>query len=243
MKVLLRKTSIRNSICKTLVLILACSCYCLAQNPQLQTKNGLAFATVVFTHTFASETPRFYSLAIDSAGGATYQSAPASLEQTGVPYTLEFTASPPVRGKVFRIVGELRFLRSPVLGLQRPIQSESANTLTFREGNLNPADINNDNVITFHSSKNPGVQELTDLFESISETLEFGRQLTYLRKQRSPAINMELQHMQGLARRGRLSEVFVVAPVLKEIASDTSVDKTARSRARAILRYAQDDNE
>ncbi|MGC1371800.1 MAG: hypothetical protein WA824_06640 [Candidatus Sulfotelmatobacter sp.] len=98
-------------------------------------------------------------------------------------------------------------------------------------------------MITFHSAKNPGVQQLTDLFEGISETLEFGRQLTYLRKQHSPAINMELQHIQEVARRRRLSQVFVVAPVLKEIASDTAVDKTARSRARAILRYAQFDNE
>ncbi|HTU42336.1 MAG TPA: hypothetical protein VMF10_11560 [Candidatus Aquilonibacter sp.] len=243
MKVLLRKTSIRISTCKVLGLILAWSFYCSAQNPQLQTKNGLAFATVVFTHSFATETPRFYSVAIDSTGSATYQSAPTSLEQTGVPYTLEFTASPPVRDKVFRIVGALRFFRPPVLGLQQPVQSESANTLTFREGNLNPADINNDNVITFHSSKNPGVQQLTDLFESISETLEFGRQLTYLREQRSPGINMELRQMQDLARRGRLSEVLVVAPVLKEIASDTTIDKTARTRASAILKYAQANNE
>lgn len=241
MKVRLRETSIRIPNCRVLIAILVVGVQCssFAQNPQLQTKNGLAFATVIFTHAFATETPRFYSIAIDSTGSATYQSAPASLAQSGVPYTLEFTASSTVKDKVFRVLGGLKFLRPAVRGIRRPIQSESVNTLTFREGKIDPADINNDNEITYHSSTNPDIQQLTDTFERISVTLEFGRQLSSLHERRDPQINLELEHMLDLARRHQLLELFVVAPVLRQIASDENMNEVARRRARTILHDAQ----
>ena len=242
MKVRLRETSIRIPICGIVIailLVVGVQCPSFAQNPQLQTKNGLAFATVIFTHTFATETPRFYSIAIDSTGSTTYQSAPASLAQSGVPYELEFTASPDTKDQVFRIVGELRFFRPPVTGIRAPIESESVNTLTFREANIDPANINNDNEITYHSATNSGIEQLTDIFERISETLEFGRQLSNLHEQRSPQIAAVLERMQDLARGHRLLELFVVTPVLQQIASDENMKELARSRARAVLHYAQ----
>lgn len=225
------------------IFVIGAQCSAFAQNPQLETKNGLAFATVIFSHAFATETPRFYSIAIDSTGSTTYQSAPASLQQTGVPYTMEFTASPAVKDKVFRIIGELTFLRPPVSGIRRPIESESVNTLTFREGRgsgVNPANINSDNEVSYHSSTDAGIEQLTDMFEGISETLEFGRQLANLYQQRNPQMNLELEHMLDLARRHRLLELFVAAPVLQQIASDENIQEAARQRARAILGYAQD---
>jgi hypothetical protein len=245
MKVWRRNTSARIPVCPVLaaIFVMGAQFLSFAQNPQLETKNGLAFATVIFSHAFATETPRFYSIAIDSTGSTTYQSAPASLQQTGVPYTMEFTASPEVKDKAFRIVGELTFLRPPVSGIRRPMESESVNTLTFREGRgsgINPANINSDNEVSYHSSTNTGIEQLTEMFEGISETLEFGRQLANLHQQRSPQMNIELQHMLDLTRRHRLLELFVVAPVLQQIASDVNIQEAARQRARAILHYAED---
>ncbi|MGB8115233.1 MAG: hypothetical protein WCF22_15740, partial [Candidatus Sulfotelmatobacter sp.] len=79
----------------------------------------------------------------------------------------------------------------------------------------------------------------TSLFESLSETLEFGRELTYLREHRNPQINAVMAQKENRARGGRLLEVFVVAPVLEQIASDQNMDEPVRRRARAILEYAQ----
>jgi hypothetical protein len=50
--------------------------------------------------------------------------------------------------------------------------------------------------------------------------------------------------MLDVARRHRLLELFVVAPVvvapvLQQIASDDNMEQVARRRARAILGYAQ----
>jgi hypothetical protein len=241
MKVYLRDASIQISIREIAIAIfvLTSGYSSSAQNFQLQTKNGLTFATVVFTRAFATETPRFYSIAIDATGSTTYQSAPASLAVTGVPYELEFTSSPAVRDKVFRIVRELNFLKPPVSNLQKPTQNESVDTLTFREGKIGGENINGYNEVTYRSSTNPNVQQITSLFEGLSETLEFGRQLTYLRERRNPALNAELEHMENLAHRGRLLELFVVAPLLEQIASDQTMDEVARRSARRVLRYAQ----
>src|SRR5207248_4615377 len=64
-----------------------------AQNPQLHTKIGSSFPTVIFTSVLWSADPSYYSIAIDSTGTTTYQSAPDSIEKTGVPYMIQFQVS------------------------------------------------------------------------------------------------------------------------------------------------------
>ena len=45
--------------------------------------------------------------------------------------------------------------------------------------------------------------------------------------------------MQDLALRGPLSQIFVIAPVLNEIASDTTLNGSKRHLAQAVPAYAQ----
>lgn len=219
--------------CSHILILCTLTCLCVvAQNPQLQTKNGAVFATVVFTRALSTETPRFFSIAIDSTGSTTYQSAPASLQQTGNPYTVEFSASAGLRDKIFSDVNQLHFFQIPASTLQQPTANEGVNTLTFREGNT-------DNLITYHDSSNALVRELTFVFEGISETLEFGRELAQLHSSHSPQLDSVLDHMLDLTRRNRLQELFVVAPVLQGLESDRAEPEAVRSKAKDILAQVQ----
>lgn len=212
-----------------IVCTLACSCL-FAQDPQLRTRNGAAFATVVFTRALSTATPRFFSIAIDSTGSTTYQSAPASLQQTGNPYNVDFAASADVREKIFHLVGQLHFFQVPENALQQPTANQAVNTLTFREGTVA-------NQITFYDSTNSQIRDLALLFESISETLEFSRQLTRLHSTHDPQLGPELDHMLELTKRNRLSELFVVSPVLQQIVSDQAELEEIRKKAKEILEY------
>lgn len=216
------------------VLMLGCAWLASTQNPQLETRNGRQFATVVFSWERSSASPPYYSIAIDSTGNATYQSAPQATEQTGMPYTVEFLAPAPIRDRVFAMVQKLNFLK-PSSELSNIPQTRSVKTLVFREGKT-------DNQINFVTPENPLVRQLTVLFENISTTVEFGRRLSYLDSRKNELhrrrrIMVELKQMQSMERKGRLEDLPAVAPVLRQIASDKTLNKGARTRAEAILEY------
>ncbi|MGH9502837.1 MAG: hypothetical protein ACRD20_08305 [Terriglobales bacterium] len=199
-----------------------------AQNPQLETKNGRRFPTVTFSSVAWGASPPYYSIAIDSGGNATYQSAPQSVERTGAPYDVEFLASASTRQTVFDKVEQLKFLKLPTQNVQHFRGPRSIKTLAFREGNTR-------NWISYQTGRNPEIRQLTSLFQNISATMEFGRRLAYLHQHGSPRISEELKHMQQLAQRGRLPELQAVEPALENIASDAKIKPADRKRAGAIL--------
>lgn len=216
----------------SIALLLGSAWIASAQNPQLETKNGRQFATVVFSQALWNASPPYYSIAIDSTGNATYQSTPQSMEKTGVPYTTEFLASAAVRDSVFRLVQELNFLKLSSKDMQDLPAVESIDTLVFREGQTV-------NEITYHSSHNLRIQRLTSLFQSIAATLDFGRQLALMHQHGNAGVAAKLREMQEMAEQGRLREVQVVSPILNEIASDSTLDRVSRQRATSILSDAQ----
>jgi hypothetical protein len=221
---------------KNLLLTIAVSAFSslvLSQNPQLQTKNANLFPTLTFAFARSGENPPFYSIAIDSTGSATYQSFPYSDEKTGVPYTVEFEATPFTRSTIFRLTKQLHFFKGHFGSANYASKNASIKTLRFREGK--PDNLKTDNQITYSSSRNALIQQLTSLFERISVTLEFGRRLTYLHQQHKSGMETELQCMESIAKQGRLRELQVIAPVLSAIASDATLDKVVRQRADAIL--------
>ncbi len=205
------------------------------QNPQTETKNSHLFATVIFSRTQSVANPGYYSIAIDSTGNATYQRSTKSSEQTGAPYSIEFHASAAIRDRIFPLVEQLNFLKLPSSdsnyssgfpGAGRT--TRSIKTLAFREGST-------DNEITFVTPANPLIRQLTELFQNLATTMEFGRRLTNLYQHKSYRIDVELGQMQFLAQKGKLEGLSAVVPVLQQIAGDPNLDKTARTRAESIL--------
>lgn len=218
--------------------VLGCSCLALAQVPRIETRNGHVFATVTFTKSSWNGSPPYYSIAIDSEGDAAYESSPRSEEKTGVPYTVEFHASAPVRDKIFYLVEQLKFLKLSANEVQSSLPAgeaiqhdEPVDTLEFREGSA-------DNQITYHAAKNPLIQEVTAEFEKLSTTLEFGHQLTRLHQSHNPELAREMTQLQETSSQGRIEDLPVIVPALQEIASDKKEDKAVRQEAKALLKSA-----
>jgi hypothetical protein len=83
------------------------------------------------------------------------------------------------------------------------------------------------------------VQELTNLFQSLSTTLEFGRRLEYYHRYQKLALDDELKRMEEMAKQNSLAELSAVAPVLQQVASDPSVINPVRVRAQRLLAQAE----
>ena len=202
------------------------------QNPQLRTSNGRSFPTLVFTSVFWAANPSYYSIAIDSTGTATYQSAPETLERTGVPYTVEFHVSDRTRRAVFNLARDLNFLRDPVAVSAGSPQETSVRTLAYADPAFR-------NQITYSSSSDPNIEEITSILEEISETLEFGRRLSYSYEHDRNALESELKSAQSRLERHRTRELHSLAPALSRVVGDPTLKEEVRRQANVLLGHAQ----
>jgi hypothetical protein len=221
--------SIRQSLTRLALLVVAIQApWLLSQNPQLKTKNGRRFPTIVFNWVRWRAQPSYYSIAIDATGSSTYQSAPTSEERTGVPYTMEFQVSNRTLRATFNLARRLDFLaQAPRLDLSSP-EKAAVETLAYEDGEIS-------RQITYSSSPDADVQELTSVFEEISETLEFGRRLAYSRQHEPARLAAELDQLEQKAERHLLRELEALEPLLKTIAADQTLAARTRQHAQQII--------
>lgn len=148
--------------------VLACCLAASAQNPQLETKNGKAFPTVVFTSVLWNRDPSYYTIAIDTTGNFTYQSSPNSAEKTGVPYTVELEVTGRCRAQIFALVDRLHDFQGHFSTTEGYAGQKNVKTLAYHYEKVN-------NQITFTSSPNPAIQQLNSIFDRLAATLESTR--------------------------------------------------------------------
>jgi hypothetical protein len=236
--IVLQKTNIARSttlVQLTLAALIACCSTAMGQNPQLQTRNGGRFPTVVFSSVLWNANPASYSIAIDGTGAATYQSTQESVDRMGVPYSIEFQTTDATRRIVFNIARELNLFNGDF-----PVSLASPETAPVRT--LAYHDITFNNHMTYSDSTDSQIQELTSVFEEISATFEFARRLSYLHQHDKERLEPELTRMQASAERHMLRELQAVTPALKSIALDSTLSESVRKQAQAILVLAHKPN-
>jgi hypothetical protein len=201
------------------------------QSPQLRTKSGKRFPTVVFTSVFWAADPSYYSIALDSTGTATYLSAPSSLDKTGVPYTVEFLASDRTRRIAFNVVQRFDFLAENSGAAPSPDKT-SVRTLIYTDGSFK-------NQFTYGTPSTPDLEELTSVFEEVSATFESGRRLAYFQLNDRKAVEAELHELSNRAERHKARELQALIPILRRLASDQHLASAARSQAETLFELAQ----
>jgi hypothetical protein len=211
------------------VVVLAAFCGQLsAQNPQLRSRTSSRFPTVIYTSALWSADPASYSIAVDAAGTATYQSAPESVGRTGAPYTLEFHVSDRTRRTIFNVVHGLDFFRGEVPVQPVSTVNDTARTLTYH-------DLSFSTQLAYSNSSNSDIEELTSIFEEVSETVEYGRRLAYLEQHDKSRIPAQLKALKTDADRHFVRELQAIASVLKGLVADTGLDAESRRTAQALL--------
>jgi len=203
-----------------------------AQNPQLQLKTSGQFPTVIFNAVRWNADPSYYSIAIDATGTATYLSAPEGLDKTGTPYTTEFQVSDRTRRIVFNLSQKLDYFAGSYGELQSSPETHNVYTLAYRYGSVN-------NQYTYSTSSDADLEELTSVFEELSQTFEFGRKLSEFELRNRKAIGPQLDVMKTKADRRALRDLPALVPILRDLAADTSVDAAARKQASSLIKLAQ----
>ena len=190
-------------------------------------------ASVSFTLDFPGADPSHYEIIIASEGQGSYtsngkfddQSDPADAAP------LQFAVSENIRKQIFELAKKSHYFGGKVDSGQKNIANTGAKTLTYRDANHN-------SQATYNYSMLQPITQLTSIFQNLSTTMEFGRRLVYLHKYQKLALDDQLKRMEEMQRENSLGDVGAIAPVLKDIANDSSVMNVSRARALRLLASA-----
>ena len=209
-----------------------------ARTPSLESQraDNPAVATVTFTFDWPSFQPHHYSISVDSTGSAAYESltaeGTAGQNVAGEPYELKFTISEGARNRIFELAKQANYFNGDFDFKKHKVAFSGTKTLAFADGQKKYQ-------TTYNWSENSTIQELTTLFAGISNTQESGQHLQQLLRYDKLGLNQELERMEDMSKMHALAEIQSIAPVLQQLASDTSVMNIARQRAQRLLRLAQ----
>ncbi len=182
---------------------------------------------VTFTQAWPQATPPFYSISVESTGRTSYYSAPSS-PSSGDPYTLKFTMSEEMRTRVFDIAKQLNYFRGSFDYRKSKIAFTGTKTLKFINGEQK-------NQTSYNWSDNLAVQQLTKLFQDISETVELGRVISEKYRFDKLGMDAEMKKLEQAAKDDRVAELQSIQPLLSRIAKDSSLMNITRHRAEVLL--------
>lgn len=187
-------------------------------------------ATVVFSLDFPGSDPERYTISVAADGHAKYEcSARISAEsEDRDTYQSEFVFSDATRARVFGLAVQAHYFSGKVDSGNHKLAFTGTKKLTYSDGQRNT-------TAEYNFSPLSPVQQLTTLFQSVAATLEFGRRLEHAHRYQKLALDEELKRMEDMARRGELTELRAVKPILQSIYDDTSVINVVRARAERIM--------
>ena len=187
--------------------------------------------TVTFSFDFPQSDPEHYVITVASDGHASYDSDGKLLSysgSSGVSTKLDFVMSENTRKRIFDLTKRANYFEKDVDSKIKNLADMGKKTLAYKDGEKSTQAV-------YNYSQIPAVAELTQLFQNLSATLEYGRRLQHDYRHQKLALDDELRSMEESAKRNDMEELTAVAPLLRQIANDTSVMNVARNRALRLL--------
>jgi len=192
-----------------------------------------AFPAITYDVFWEAATPQAYTITVQPTGKAKYMSRnptkpPDSNGPQDEDYELEFNMSPASSEKIFALARQAGYFNGDFDYKKHAVASTGKKTLSYADGDRRFHTI-------YNWSENPAIDQLTRLFGGISNTIENGRRLQFLRRFDKLGLEAALKGMEDMAQNENLAEIQIIAPLLENIANDSSVLNIARQRARRLL--------
>jgi len=193
---------------------------------------------VGFTLDFPGSVPDHYVVSINADGRGTYTSSGKLSDQAegGEDFHLEFAISDTSRNRVFDLARRAHYFDGKLDSGKKGLAFTGTKTLAYTDGQKNKRG-------SYNYSPVPAVQELTQFFQGLSATLEFGHRLEYYHRYQKLALDDETKRMEQMAKDKELVELSAIAPVLQQIAIDSTVINVVRARAQRLIDQAEQSNQ
>lgn len=189
--------------------------------------------TVAFTMDFPGSEPSHYVVSISADGHGSYDSNRKLMAESDPAdhFQLTFTVSPATSRRIFELAKRARHFDRDLESRKKGLAFTGSKTLSYRDSQKTTQ-------ATYNYTTVPAIQELTALFQSLSNTLEFGRRFDYELQHQKLALDEELKKMEELAKEGDLGDLSAIAPILQRIADDQSLLNVVRARAQRLSAIA-----
>lgn len=188
--------------------------------------------SITFDRFWSNFTPQSVTMTVSANGAGKYSSR--NPEKTGDDvddFQMDFTVSPAARDKLFRYTKEASYFDGDFTFKKHVVASTGKKTLSYSD----PA---RHFSTTYDYSENKAIQEITNILSGISNTIEHGRKLVFLRRFDKLGLEEELKAMENAAESHNLAELQIIQPTLESIAQDSTVLNIARQRAKKLVAKA-----
>ena len=223
----------KRSLCVLVVLTLA-ALISLQQAAWAQ-KPDQASATpsITFERVWQDFTPQSVTITVSANGATKYSSRnPGKNGDEADEFQTEFTISLARCDKLFRYAAEANYFQGDFTFKKHAVASTGKKTLIY-------VDASRHFNTTYDYSEHKAIQEITSIFMGISNTVEHGRKLQFMRRFDKLGLEAELKVMEDAAESHSLVEIQLIAPTLESIAEDPAILNIARQRAHRLLAKAK----
>lgn len=218
--------------CLPAILLLLCAaCAAIAQSPQPSA--NVAVSTVTFDVVWEASTPQQITITVPSSGETKYVSSNPTKppDENGVrdeDFQTHFTVSAATRDKIFSLAEQARYFDGNFDYKKHNIANTGRKTLSYTDSTRRFATV-------YNWSENPAVDQLTRMFQGISNVVEHGRKIQFLRRYDKLGLEAELKAMEEELAGHYLTELQIIAPTLESVANDPAILHIARERAKRLL--------
>ncbi len=197
-----------------------------------QNESVIAFATppsVTFTLDFPPSAPSHYLIHVTQDGKTSYESmGKLTPEADGDPFSYNFTMSGANLTRIFDLAAKAEYFDDDVDYRKGRQANTGKKTLGYQDATRHHETV-------YNYSTHGDIQQLTRIFQNISQTMEFARRLQYFHHYQRLAVEEELKRMEEMAKGNDLEEIQAIAPILREIADDKAILNVTRVRAQRLL--------
>jgi hypothetical protein len=171
-----------------------------------------------------------YSFQVQAGGKVHFDGKPSPARGGDTdPVQQDFTMSEANRRKIFEAARRLNYFQGNLDSHLKHIAQTGSKTLMYKSAEIQGSS-------TYNYSQNPDVQQLTQLFLGLANTLEFGRKLAWNYRFDKLGMNQTLTELQELQASHQVEELSVIEPILRKIANDPNLMHISRESAEHLLK-------
>ncbi len=171
-----------------------------------------------------------YSMQVQADGKIHFEGTPnPSAGADTDPMQQDFTMSEANRQKVFDAARKLNYFQGDFDSHLKHIAQTGSKTLAYKSAQVQGS-------TTYNYSQNPDVQQLTQLFQGLANTLDYGRKLAWQYRFDKLGMDQRLRELESLQAAHQVEELEAIEPILRKIANDPSLMHISRQSAQHLLK-------
>jgi len=186
---------------------------------------------VWFTFQWMDAVPwQSYSIQVQADGKTHFKGTPNSSQGgNSDPVQDEFTMSEANLQKIFDAAHKLNYFQGDCDSHLKHIAQTGAKTLAYKSSQLRGS-------CTYNYSQNRDVQQLTQLFQGLAITLDYGHKLAWQYRFDKLGMDQCLRDLERAQAEHQIEELRGIEPILRKIADDSSLMNINRQSAQRLLK-------